>query len=165
MNRTINILIITSLFMLGWDSAAGQSREPLVKLEHEIEAARKLMSTERKLIIAGELFLTPDESKAFWPVYNEYEAATRKIGDEKIRLITDYGENFDKMTPEYAERLLEDSFDINSQYIDLRRSYVKKFKKVLPVIKVVRLYQIDSKLNAVLEFRLAAQIPLVQEGK
>jgi hypothetical protein len=49
--------------------------------------------------------------------------------------------------------------------LELRRNYVKKFKKVLPVIKVVRLYQIDSKLNAVLDFQLAAQIPLVQEGE
>ncbi len=164
MSRVINILIITSLFILGWGTALGQSKEPLVKLEHEIEAARKLMSTERKLIIAGELFLTPDESKAFWPVYNEYEAAARKIGDEKIRLITDYGKNFDKMTPEYAESLLKESFDINSQYLELRRDYVKKFKKVLPVIKVVRLYQIDSKLNAALNFQIAASIPLVQDG-
>ena len=163
MNRVINILIITSLFVLGWDSAAGQSKEPLVQLEHEIEAARKLMRTERKLVIAGELFLTPDESKAFWPVYTEYETAAIKIGDEKLRLITDYADNFDQMTPEYAERLLKESFDLNSREAELRRSYVKKFKKVLPVIKVVRLYQIDSKLNAVLDFQLAARIPLVQE--
>jgi hypothetical protein len=164
MNRVINILIITSLFFLGWDSAAGQSKEPLVKLEHEIEAARKLMRTERKLVIAGELFLTPKESKAFWPVYTEYETAAMKIGDEKLRLITEYADNFDQITPEYAERLLKESFDINSRQMELRRNYIKKFKKVLPVIKVVRLYQIDSKLNAVLDYQLAAGIPLVQDG-
>jgi len=165
MNRASNFLIISSLCVLGWGSAIGQSTEPLVSLENELEAARKLMSTERKLVIAGELFLTRDESKAFWPVYNEYAAAMRTIGDAKLKLITDYADNFDKITPEFAERLLEESFDIESRFAKTRRSYVRKFKKVLPVIKVVRLYQIENKLNAVLNFQLAAKIPLVQEAE
>jgi len=165
MNQITNLLIISSLCMLGWGSAAGQSKEPLVGLEHEIEAARKLMRTERKLVIAGELFLTPDESKAFWPVYTEYEAAISKIGDEKLDLITEYADNFDKITPEFAERLLEESFDITARHEKIRRSYIRKFKKVLPVIKVVRLYQIDNKLNAVLDFQLAARIPLAQQAE
>lgn len=153
-----------SLGMLGCGSAAGQEKEPLVSLEHEIEAARKLMSTERKLVIAGELFLTRDEAQAFWPVYNKYAAAMRTIGDEKISLITSYADNFDMMTAELAERLLEESFDIESRFEKTRRSYVPEFKKVLPVIKVVRLYQIENKLNAVLNFQLAAKIPLLQEA-
>jgi hypothetical protein len=163
MNRITSILIILSLCILGWNSAAAQVKEPLVGLEHEIEAARKLMRTEKKLVIAGELFLTPDESKAFWPVYREYEAAISEIGSAKIKLITDYADNVDKITPEFAERLLEESLDIDAQFGKIRRSYVRKFKKVLPVIKVVRLYQVENKLNAVLDFKLAAKIPLIQE--
>ena len=68
------------------------------------------------------------------------------------------------MTPEFAERLLEESFDIATQFDKTRQSHVRKFKKVLPVIKVVRLYQIENKLDAVLNFQLAAKIPLVQEA-
>ncbi|RLA27441.1 MAG: hypothetical protein DRR11_18250, partial [Gammaproteobacteria bacterium] len=159
------ILIILSLCILGWNSATAQVKEPLVGLEHEIEAARKLMRTEKKLVIAGELFLTPDESKVFWPVYREYEAAMSEIGDVKIKLITDYADNVDKITPELAERLLEESLDTEIKFGKIRRSYVRKFKKVLPVIKVVRLYQVDNKLNAVLDFQLAAKIPLIQDPK
>jgi hypothetical protein len=165
MNRITLFLIFSSLCILGWNSAAAQTKEPLVGLEHEIEAARKLMRTEKKLVIAGELFLTPDESKTFWPVYREYEAAISEIGDAKIKLITEYGENVDKITPEFAERLLDESLDIEIQLGKLRQSYVRKFKKVLPVIKVVRLYQAENKLNAVLNFQLAAKIPLIQEPK
>ena len=87
-----------------------------------------------------------------------------RIGDEKLRLITEHADNFGRMTPGYAESLLDKSFDINAEQAELRHRYVRKFKKVLPVIKVVRLYQIDSKLNAVLDFQMASQIPLVQES-
>ena len=160
-----HIIIFLSLCILGWNSATAQVKEPLVGLEHEIEAARKLMRTEKKLVIAGELFLTPDESKVFWPVYREYEAAMSEIGDVKIKLITDYADNVDKITPELAERLLEESLDTEIKFGKIRRSYVRKFKKVLPVIKVVRLYQVDNKLNAVLDFQLAAKIPLIQDPK
>jgi len=164
MNRVTNIFIVAVFLATGWGSAAGQDAEPLVGIEHEVEAARKLMRKERKLVIAGELFLTREESKAFWPIYNEYEATLRPISDARLKLITDYADHFDHMTAEYAERLLKQSFAIDSRFDKARRSYVGKFKKVLPVIKVVRLYQIENKLNAVVNFQLAAKIPLVQEA-
>jgi len=163
MKRVANLIITSSLCVLVWGSAAGQSTEPLVGMEHEIEAARKLMRTERRLVIAGELFLTPDESKAFWPVYKEYQAEMILIGDAKVNLITEYADNVDKITPALAERLLNDNLDIESRFHKTRKGYVRKFKKVLPVIKVVRLYQIENKLDAVLNFQLASKIPLVQE--
>ena len=165
MYRATKYIFLLMLCLQGSEFAVGQNREPLVGPEHEIEAARKLMRTERKLVIANELSLTPEESKDFWPVYNEYEAAISKIGGEKIDMITGYANNFDKITPEYAERLLRDSFDIEFRYEKTRQSYIKKFKRVLPVIKVVRLYQIDNKFNAALDYQLAARIPLARDNR
>jgi len=138
-----------------------QERQPLVTLENEIEAARKLMITERKLVLAGELMLTPDESKAFWPVYNEYLAEMRAIGDDEIRLITEFADNYQNMSDEFAERMLNDHLDIQSRALKLRRQYVKRFRKVLPPIKVAKLYQVENKLDAVLDYQLASQIPMI----
>jgi hypothetical protein len=36
---------------------------------------------------------------------------------------------------------------------------------VLPTTKVARFYQVENKLDAILNFNLAAQIPLVQDAK
>lgn len=155
-------IFIAVLVLVSPAAAGAQQREPLVTIENEIEAARKQMATERRLVIVGELVLTSEESKAFWPVYNEYRQDMHTIGDEQVRLITDFAANYRDMSDALAERLLKDYLDIESRKLKVRTSYVRRFKKALPTIKVAKLYQVENKLDAVLDFQLASQIPMIE---
>jgi len=158
--RIISILV-TALLLLAAAPSPAQEKEPLVTVENEIEAARKMMAQERKLVIAGELVLTPEESKAFWPLYNEYQEETRKIGDARVALITEFAENYSSADDEFAERMLKESLDIETRQLKLRKKYLKRFKQVLPTLKVAKFYQVENKLNAVIDYQLAAQIPMI----
>jgi len=160
MRKLESALILISLVLLTTTLSA-QEKQPLVKLENEIEAARKQMITERKLVIAGELVLTPEESKAFWPVYNEYLEQRRVIGDDKVRLITEFADNYDNMSADMADNMLKESLDIRSRALKLQQQYVRRFKKVLPSVKVAKLYQVESKLDAVMDYQLASTIPMI----
>ena len=159
--RASYIFIISLALLLPGAASLAQEKEPLVTLEHEIEAARKLMIKERKLVIAGELVLTPDESKAFWPVYNEYRQELHQIGDEKVRLITDFSDHYQDMSDEFADRILLEHLDIQTRALKIQRKYIRHFKKVLPTIKVAKLYQVESKLDAVMDYQMASQIPMI----
>jgi hypothetical protein len=158
--------LLISLFLLTLLPAPGnaQQQAPLIDFDAQMEAARKLMSTERRLVHATELELTREESKAFWPIYMEYTADIRAVGDRKVSLIAEYGKNFDSITDEFAERALKESFDIDSEFLKIQKKYLKDFKRALPITKVVRFYQIESKLDAVVNFQLASQIPLMEIG-
>ena len=155
------LAISMMLLACAWLPASAQEKKPLVTLEAEIEAARKMMVTERKLVIAGELVLTPDESKDFWPVYNEYLEEMRAVGDDEVALITEFADNYLNMTEELADRMVRDMLDIQSRTLKIRRNYLKRFGKVLPSIKVAKLYQVENKLDAVLDYQLASQIPMI----
>lgn len=155
--RLAAVIVLMSFAAL----CVAQEKTPLVTLEAEIEAARKMMVTERKLVIAGELVLTPAEAKAFWPVYNEYLEEMRVVGDDEVTLITDFADNYRDMSDEFAERMLKDHLDIQSRTLKVRRNYLKRFKKVLPTIKVAKLYQVENKLDAVMDYQLASQIPMI----
>jgi len=156
--------IATALFIVGLTATASfaQVKEPLIGLDDQIEAARKLMQTERRLVHATELALTPEESRAFWPIYNEYAAEIKAVGNRRVKLITDYADNFDNITDEFANNSLKEAFDIDAELLKVKKRYVSRFKRVLPVVKVVRFYQVESKLDAVIDFQLATQIPLMQ---
>jgi len=158
--RVPNVLVAILVTLVA-TTAVAQQRQPLVTLEDEIQAARKMMATERKLVIAGELVLTPDESKTFWPVYNEYAAQIGAVGDDEVHLIAEFAENYEDMTEELADRMLKDYLDIQARTLKIQRDYVKRFKKVLPTIKVAKLYQVENKLDAALDYQLASQIPMI----
>ncbi len=46
-----------------------------------------------------------------------------------------------------------------------RNTYVQKFKEILPPKKVVRFFQVENKLDAIINFELVAGIPLVPAAK
>jgi hypothetical protein len=92
----------------------------------------------------------------------EYAAELRAVGDRKVNLIAEYGQNFTNISDEFADRALKEAFDIESDFLKIRKKYLKEFKRILPIAKVVRFYQIESKLDAVVDFQLASQIPLME---
>jgi hypothetical protein len=52
--------------------------------------------------------------------------------------------------------------DYQKDKLDLERDYVKKFKKILPGRKVARYFQLEHKLDAIVDYDLAKNIPLIE---
>ena len=127
-----------------------------------IDITRSIIQTERKTIVAKSLELTAGESQAFWPVYNDYWAAMNKVGDTEAKLILDFVENYDTMANEKALAILEAYLQNEEDRVTLQRSYVPKFNKVLPEKKVLRYYQIENKMDAIVDVELSRQIPLIR---
>ncbi len=82
-----------------------------------------------------------------------------------MRLITEFAANYQNMTEDVADRLLREHLDLQARALKIRRNYVRRFKKVLPAIKVAKLYQVENKLDAVLDYQLASQIPMIGSGQ
>jgi len=127
-----------------------------------IELTRDVIKAERKAIIAGTLDMTAKESEAFWPVYRDYENDISKVGDRLLGVIKEYAKNYDTLTDEQAKTMLQDYLKAKEDQLKVRKSYVKRFEKVLPPKKVVRFYQVENKINAAIEFEVAKEIPLVE---
>jgi hypothetical protein len=162
--KTLLVSLTSALLTLPVAGRA-QMAETQVDLEYQVEAARQLMDKERRIVFAAELLLTPEEREGFWPIYNEYAKEIGQVADLRVQFITDYAANYDTMTDERADRLLKSFFDYNEKLVKTRRKYLRRYKKVLPTTKVARFYQVENKLDAILNFNLAAQIPLVQDAK
>jgi hypothetical protein len=128
----------------------------------DIELARTIAQTEKKVIVAKNMNLTDSESEAFWPVYNDYQADVRKINDRMIKLIRDYSRDFQALSDKQAEGMLKELLDIQNERVKLKKSYVKKFRKALTPTKLMRYYQVENKIEAIIYFDLAKNIPLAR---
>ncbi len=120
------------------------------------------VKADKKLLVAENMQLTESEAKAFWPVYESYQRDLGKINDRLIKLIDDYAASYQTMTDAAANKLVDEAVAIESDRTKLAQSYLPKFKKVLPPTKVARYYQIENKIRAVVNYELAAGIPLVK---
>jgi hypothetical protein len=116
----------------------------------------------RLSIVAENVLMKVEQSDVFWPIYHRYSREMLKINDRISLLIQDYARHYQTMTDEKAEALLAESIQIEKDRVILLESYVKEFKKVLPSKVAVRFYQVENKLDTVIQYELAAQIPLVK---
>jgi hypothetical protein len=151
----VMVLAITLIGFVG--SAAAQD-----KAADNMDIVKEKISTDKKLFIATNMQLTESEAKDFWPVYEAYQAELGKLREREGKLIEEFATNFETMSDDVAKQLLDDSLSIDSDHEKLRQSYLSKIRGVLPDKKVARYYQLESKIDAVLEYELAKLIPLVQ---
>jgi hypothetical protein len=126
-----------------------------------IQMLRDEMGKDRRDVVKAAMLLTPTEAKQFWPLYDEYRAAMRKVGDRRVRLISDFAANRNAMSEDEAERLMKERLEIDEETIDVKKDYIKKMSKVLSARTVARFFHIDSKLDAIVNAELAANIPLI----
>ncbi|MGH9576833.1 MAG: hypothetical protein ACRD3R_05285 [Terriglobales bacterium] len=120
------------------------------------------LKADKKLLVAENLQLTESEAKAFWPVYESYQKDLDKINERLGKVINDYGANYQSLTDDVADKLTTEAVAIEVDRTKLMQSYLPKLKKALPARKAARYYQLESKIRAVLNFQLAANIPLAK---
>jgi hypothetical protein len=128
----------------------------------EEEMVKSLFQVEKKAIIVNNMEFTEDESKAFWPVYNEFQQARQKLTERTIKVLKDYMNAYDSLSNKQADAILKEYVAIEKERADLKAEYLPKFGKILPAKKVARYYQIENKIEAMLKYQLAKEVPLVK---
>ncbi len=98
----------------------------------------------------------------FWPIYKEFETEFTKIGDGIQALVKDYVSNYDRMTPEVADRLATKLLDIEQQRLDLKKKYYARVKGALDAVTATRFLQVENQLEKLLDLQLAAQLPAME---
>jgi len=127
-----------------------------------MQLVRDKIRADKKLLIAENLPLTAAEAKAFWPVYDSYQKELNVLSDRMIKLIKDYANNHQTMSDQTAKRLIDEYLAIEAARLKIRQAYVPRFRKVLGEKLVARYYQIENKVQAAVNYELAAEIPLVK---
>ena len=153
-------IAIVNLLVLAHPAVA-QVNPAFADVSDEIEMVRSLVRIERKAAVEQAMQLTPAESQAFWTVYNEYEAERTRVNDRAVKVVTDYAAAYPEVGDARAQTLLAESFAADSDLVNLKKKYAKRFAKVLPPARVARFFQIERKLDAVQNLSVAEQIPLI----
>jgi hypothetical protein len=135
--------------------------EKFADLEPGIQMLRSEVGQDRRDVVKAAMLLTESESKTFWPIYDEYRAEQAKVNDRKVRLITDFIAQRNTMSEDQAEKLMKEALSIEEKRTEVKEDYVKKMGKVLSARTTARFFQIDGKLDAVVDAALAGRIPLI----
>ncbi len=147
-------------------SVSAQGGGSDIMSNQELANARAMIQEGREAIIREDLRMTADEEAAFWPLYEDYRSDMMPIQDRYVALIADYMRQYESgvLTDEDADEMLDSYFDIKSDLLRARKKYIRRFRKILPMLKVARFYQLENKMNATVDAELALLVPLVESN-
>ena len=159
-NKTSTILTLLAVIVLISSSAsvfAQNYTDSMKKFAEEIK-------NDKKTLILANMVLNEEQKESFLPIYEEYQAELLKINERIVSLIQNYASayNSNSITDNTATQLLSEMNSISSREAEMQGEFSKKLLTVLPAIKVAKYMQMENKIRAVLNYELAAQIPLVK---
>ena len=131
----------------------------------DIEMLRKDLRAQRKEITAQYVNLTADEATKFWPIFDQYRQEAIKPNDDRWALIKDYAANYNTMTDAQAQDYIKRSTDAEEQLMALRMKYVPVFEKVISPKKTALWYQVDRRIDLLINLQLSSRIPMVDTSK
>ena len=158
---------VTMLFAgpLAAQTAAAKAPADPAKIQAEIDKAIEKLRVDARAgkadILGKTMKLDSQQAAAFWPVYKLYETEAKALGDERLGIIQDLADHFDSLDDVKAKALLERQLALEEKKLALTKKTKDEMLKVLPAKTVARFFQVDSRLNKLVELTVASEIPLV----
>src|SRR3954454_5654837 len=91
--------------------------------DQDIALLRKDVSSAKMDVITHTMQFTEKDAAAFWPVYQQYAAAQKAIGDQRIALIKDYAQSYDTMDDAKATAMSQKLCGIQAESVSLRQKW------------------------------------------
>ena len=132
---------------------------PLCAAEKSIGLTLAQIEAERKAIVAEVVAPSEQQAEEFWKTYWQYRGGVKLLTDRTLEVIEEFNATGWSMSGNRSAALVIEVMDIEKRRTALKQSRLKEFQKVLSPKQVVRWYQIERKMDAVIRADLALTIP------
>jgi hypothetical protein len=126
----------------------------------DIALLRKDLRAMKLQVIGQNMSLSEEQGQKFWPVYNHYVKDLQEVNNQKYALLKQYAETWSTMTDQDALIYVRAWLEADGQAQALRLKYVPVVSQVLPGREAATFFQLDRRLNMMIDLQLFSQIPL-----
>ena len=166
-------LVMTGLLLFPQNITCAQDAAPRVTsqpvgddfqpiTDDDIQMMRKDIRSQRKQIIAANMKLTDSEAEKFWPVYEQYITELVSINGTKYALVKQYVETRGVLTDAEADTAVNQWVGVDQSVAELRKRYIPIFRKVLSPKNTALFYQIDRRVQLMIDLQLATSLPMIE---
>ena len=158
-------MLVATALGAGMAGAAAQGQQVKVEriitptvTDEDIALLRKDLRAMKMQVIGQNMSLSDTEGQKFWPIYNHYVKDLQEVNNRKYALLKQYAEMWGTMTDQDALIYVRNWLESDGQA--LRLKYVPVVSQVLPGRKAATFFQLDRRLNMMIDLQLFSQIPL-----
>ncbi len=129
-----------------------------------IEFLRSDLRQQKAAVLEVMMQLGAADSAKFWPIYAEYEAELRKLNDQKLAVIEEYANTYDKITDAKADELARRALEYHRRRSELLAKYYERVKQAVGATTAARFLQIEDQLLLIVDLQIDSSLPIVGTG-
>jgi len=132
---------------------------PVWSAEKSIGLTLAQIEADRKAIIGEMVAPTEQQTEQFWETYWTYRGGVKMLTDRTLEVVEEFAAAEGALSGSRSAALVLEVMNIEKRRAALKQTYVKRFQGVLTPSQVVRWYQTERKMDAVIRAQMAAAIP------
>jgi len=133
-------------------------------LQSYIDLLRRDVRQQKAEIMGAVMVLSAADAAKFWPIYTDYDAELIKLNDQRVENIKEYSRNYDQMTDDKADELVQKSLAYQQQRAELLAKTYGRVKEALGGITAARFAQVENQLLLIIDLQIASSLPVVGQG-
>ncbi len=158
-----NLILLTMTFLFALSPLRAQDQE--ANIDSVIEVARAGMRADKATVITATMNFSDKDGAAFWPIYRQYEHERSLLGDGRFAVIKQYTQKYPNLSDAEAKAMAERMFDYDARLAALKKKYYKKFNKVLPALTVTKFFQLDRRIDLLVDMQVESSLPPLTQAK
>jgi hypothetical protein len=128
-------------------------------------ALLRLNVRQQKAEMLGEVMqLSAADAAKFWPIYEKYDEELAKLNDQRVANIQEYAKNYDQMTDQKADELIQKAMSYRKQRSELLAKYYGQVKQALGGITAARFIQVEEQLLLIIDLQIDSSLPVVGQN-
>jgi len=163
MVKNCALLMVTFAMLAFCPLGRAQDQEPTI--DSTIAVVRANMQADRTALITTGMNFNEKDGAAFWPIYKEYEYERSKLDDRRVAVIKEYTQKYPTLTDAEAKAMAEQMLQCDSDLAALKKKYYKKFNKVLPALTVTKFFQLERRVDLMMDMQVEASLPPLTQAQ
>jgi hypothetical protein len=163
MIKNCALLMVTFAMLAFCPLGRAQDQEPTI--DSTIAVVRANMQADRTALITTGMNFNEKEGAAFWPIYRQYEYERSRIDDRRVAVIKEYTQKYPTLTDAEAKAMAEQMLQCDSDLAALKKKYYKKFNKVLPALTVTKFFQLERRVDLMMDMQVEASLPPLTQAQ
>jgi len=161
---TASLPAVTNVAYAEGEKPAATIAAPAVDTGEEADDLKMFRFTtrmERLDFVKKAMALNTEQEKKFLDQYYRYDTELKLLNDERLAIIKNYADSFDKITDKEADKLVKRSLTFRKQRTALLEKYYGKVAKATTKVIAARFLQVEGVLQGASDVVIGASIPLM----
>jgi hypothetical protein len=160
-----SLLLNVSLAVLALSPLCHAQNDEQPSFDSVIALVRDSMQANKTTIVGDAMDLSDKDAAAFWPIYRQYEYKRSRLDDGRVAVIKEYTQKYPALTDAEAEEMANRMFECDSRLAALKKTYFKRFNKVLPALTVTKFFQLERRIDLMMDLKVESSLPPLTQAK